>query len=50
VLGDLLEESAETFTLTLSNPSNALLGDSEATGTILDDEGRYRSYIPLVLR
>ena len=31
-------ESAETFTLTLSNPSNATISDPTAKGTILDDD------------
>ena len=34
VLGDTEEEGAETLTLTLSEPSGAILGDAEATGTI----------------
>ena len=37
---DDASESAETFTLTLSNPTNATLGTpSAATGTINDDDG-----------
>ena len=40
---DLIDTSADdgarTFTVTLSSPMNALLGDATATGTILDDEG-----------
>ena len=37
---DDASESAETFTLTLSNPKNATLGTpSAATGTINDDDG-----------
>ena len=31
-------ESAETFTVTLSNPSNATISDATAKGTILDDD------------
>jgi endoglucanase len=38
VLGDLLDEPDEDFTLTLSAPTNATLGRAEATGTILDDD------------
>jgi Calx-beta domain/WD40-like Beta Propeller Repeat len=38
VVGDTLAEPSETFTVTLSTPTNATLGDSEATGTILDDD------------
>jgi ribosomal protein L35AE/L33A len=34
VLGDLLNEPSETFFVNLSNPTNAVLGDSEAMGTI----------------
>ncbi len=35
---DALDEESETFTLTLSSPTNATLEDSTATGTIEDDE------------
>ena len=35
---DALYESAETFTLTLSLPQNATLGDSSANGEIVDDD------------
>ena len=36
--GDMLDEENETFTLTLSNASNATLGIAVATGTINDDD------------
>ena len=35
---DSLDEENEMFTLTLSNPTNATLGDATATGTIIDDD------------
>ena len=35
---DTTDESGETFTVTLSSPSNATLGDATATGTIKDDD------------
>ena len=35
-LGDILLEANETFQLAISNPSNALLGTPQATGTIVD--------------
>ena len=38
VIGDLLDETDETFTLTLSNPSNATISDGQAVGTITDDD------------
>jgi chitinase len=38
VVADLRDEANETFTLTLSNPTNATLGDAMATGTIDDDD------------
>lgn len=38
VLGDVVDESDETFTLILSNPVNGALADGEATGTIEDDD------------
>ena len=36
VLSDEIVEGAESFTLTLHDPSNATLADAEATGTIAD--------------
>ena len=39
VFGDGLDEADETVVVTLSNPTNALLGDGSGTGTILDDDG-----------
>ncbi|MFL5679673.1 MAG: beta strand repeat-containing protein [Chloroflexota bacterium] len=38
VLGDTLDEANETFTIGLSNPSNATIGDGSGTGTITDDD------------
>ena len=38
ILPDDLDEANETFTVTLSDPVNAALGDGEATGTITDDD------------
>ncbi len=35
---DSVDEDDETFTLTLSSPANATLGDATATGTINDDD------------
>ncbi len=35
---DSMNEQDETFTLTLSSPANATLGDAVATGTIADDD------------
>ena len=37
--GDAANEDDETFTVTLSGPANATLGDATATGTIEDDDG-----------
>ncbi|MEM1433785.1 MAG: Calx-beta domain-containing protein [Pseudomonadota bacterium] len=39
VLGDILAEGLETFTLRLSNAQGATLQDAEATGQIQDNEG-----------
>ncbi len=38
VAGDNVDEPNETFTVTLSNPSGATIGDGAATGTITDDD------------
>ncbi len=38
VIDDGVTESNETFTVILSNPTAAVLGDSSGTGTIIDDE------------
>ncbi|MBV8516018.1 MAG: right-handed parallel beta-helix repeat-containing protein [Acidobacteria bacterium] len=38
VVGDTTKEPSETFTVTLSAPSNAMLGTASATGTIVDDD------------
>ncbi len=38
IAGDSSPESDETFTVTLSSPTNASLADSTASGTILNDE------------
>jgi hypothetical protein len=49
VLGDELVEEDETFSLNLSSVAYAIVGDGEATGTILDDDF-YFIYLPLVAR
>jgi hypothetical protein len=38
VQGDNIDEVDETFNVTLSNPSNASIGDGAGVGTILDDD------------
>ena len=38
VTGDNVDEPNETFTVTLSSPSGATIGDGTATGTITDDD------------
>ena len=38
IKGDLVDELAETFRLTLSSPQNVTLADDSATGTIVDDD------------
>ena len=38
VVDDLLDEENETFTVSLSNPVNTVLGVGAATGTITDDD------------
>ncbi|MAT99986.1 MAG: hypothetical protein CL608_22830 [Anaerolineaceae bacterium] len=48
ITDDDTSESSETFLLNLSNPGNATLGSSSATGTITDDDGNF-VYIPFVI-
>jgi hypothetical protein len=38
IVGDTIGEPDEAFTLTLSGPSNAVLGQASATGTITNDD------------
>ncbi len=38
LLDDALDEAPERFTVSLSNPSNAIVADGAATGTITDDD------------
>lgn len=38
ILGDTTPESDETFTVNLASPTNATLGDANATGTIQNDD------------
>src|SRR5205807_8535603 len=39
VNGDLVDETDETFTVNLSNETNATLSGATGTGTIIDDDG-----------
>jgi ribosomal protein L35AE/L33A len=39
VNGDLLNENNETYSLNLSGPTNATIGDGQGIGTIVDDDG-----------
>ena len=39
IIGDRQPEPNETFTVQLSNPVNAVIGDGTATGTIIDNDG-----------
>ena len=39
ILGDTITEGTETFTVNLSAPVNATIGDAQAVGTIYDNEG-----------
>ncbi|MFN8523892.1 MAG: Calx-beta domain-containing protein [Chloroflexota bacterium] len=38
IIGDFVDEGNETFTVDLSNPTNATISDGQGTGTILDDD------------
>jgi hypothetical protein len=39
IVGDTIAEPTETFTVTLSNATNASISDATATGTITNDDG-----------
>ena len=38
VIGETIKESNETYTVRLSAPTNAVIGDSDGLGTIIDDD------------
>jgi chitinase len=40
IAADQVNENTESFFVTLTNPVNAVVGDSSATGTIFDDDNR----------
>lgn len=44
VNGDTSAEGNETFFVTLSNPTNATLGDTQGQGTIIDDDAAQPSF------
>jgi hypothetical protein len=46
IFGDTLFELDETFSIDLSNPVNAVLGDANATGTISNDDVAPQLFIP----
>jgi titin len=51
ILGDTVLEPHETFYVNLHDPSHTQLGDSQATGLILDDDGGgYVLFLPLLMR
>ena len=45
VIGDSRNESDETFSVNLSNPTAATIADNQAVGTILNDETRGKKWI-----
>ncbi len=50
VLGDIVVEPDETFKVILSNASHATLADAQGQGTILNDDGKFMIFLPLVKR
>lgn len=48
VVGDTLNESNETFVVTLSRPRNATIADPQGVGTIMDDDGPLPAQPPAV--
>ena len=47
VVNDLVAEPLENFTLTFVNPVNAVLGNTTATGTIVDDDSAAPASVPI---
>ena len=45
VNGDAIGEGNETFTVKLSNPAGVVIGDNQATATMIDEEGPITAYI-----
>ena len=45
VQGDTLDESNETFYVTLSNPSGAAITDNQGVGTIIDDDATLQTFL-----
>ena len=53
MIGDTHVENDETFSLILSAPTNAVIQDGQATGTILNDdmeENTNQIYLPSITR
>ena len=58
VVGDVITESTETFTVTLSSPTNATIADGEGIGTIFQDIGGFalpppgsnQIFLPLIMK
>jgi hypothetical protein len=50
IYGDEIEEEDEQFALRLFNPQGTILSASQATGTILDDDGLRLIFLPIVVR
>jgi predicted outer membrane repeat protein len=50
IYGDELEEEDEQFTLRLFNPQGAMLANTQATGTIIDDDGLRQIFLPVIIR
>ena len=46
VINDTVNEPTETFTVTLTSPSNAIIADGSGTGTITDDDAAGPAPIP----
>ncbi len=45
VNGDTLKEGNETYLLKLTSPSGVTIADTQGTGTIIDEEGRFFLYV-----
>jgi hypothetical protein len=50
IQSETVTETNETFVVNLSNAVNANIGDSQAIGTIIDDDSEIKVFLPVIMR